>query len=181
MAAEALQQLQPYTLSPTPLLILGIDPGTATTGYAILKAEGDDLEVIDFGIIETAAGTPNAERLHQICEDIEELATTHKPDQAAIEELFFAKNVKTGISVAQARGAIIATLTRLKIPVAEYKPVEIKSSICGNGQAEKSQIQRMVQMILKLDSLPKPDDAADAIAIAITHANSYNLNEQIKN
>lgn len=153
------------------MLILGIDPGTATTGYALLRTEGDVFDVIDFGVIKTSAGEKNADRLHQICEDIESLVLKYKPDQAAIEEIFFVKNVKTGIKVAQARGAIIATLTRLGIEVHEYKPVEIKSAICGNGQAEKSQVQRMVQIILKLSTLPEPDDAADALAIAICHAN----------
>lgn len=161
------------------MIVLGIDPGTATTGYALLKAEGEDLEVLDFGIIKTVPADDNATRLHQICEDIEELVKTHKPDQAAIEELFFVKNVKTGIKVAQARGAIIATLTRLKVPVADYKPVEIKSAVTGNGQADKQQVQKMTQIILNLPSLPTPDDAADAIAIAICHINSYNLNQQI--
>ena len=99
----------------------------------------------------------------------------HKPDEAAVEEIFFAKNVKTGIKVAQARGAIIATLTRLGVKVHEYKPVEIKSAICGNGQAEKEQIQKMVQIILELSELPTPDDAADALAIAICHANTTQI------
>ena len=154
------------------MLILGIDPGTATTGYALLNAEGDVFDVVDFGVIKTKPSEENATRLHQICEDVESLVLKYKPDQSAIEEIFFAKNVKTGIKVAQARGAIIATLTRLGVEVHEYKPVEIKSAICGNGQAEKSQIQRMVQIILNLSTIPEPDDAADALAIAICHANS---------
>lgn len=162
------------------MLIMGIDPGTATTGYALLRAKNDKFEIIDFGIIKTEPKDENADRLCQICEDIEALVKEYKPDNAAIEELFFAKNVKTGIAVAQARGAMIATLTRLKVPIAEYKPVEVKSSICGNGQAEKSQVGRMVQMILGLSAPITPDDASDAIAIAITHANSYNFREQTR-
>lgn len=161
------------------MLILGIDPGTATTGYALINQKNEELDPIDFGIIQTKPRDDNATRLAQICEDIESLVKKHKPDEAAIEELFFVKNVKTGIKVAQARGAIIATLTRLKVPVSEYKPTEIKSAVTGNGQAEKQQIQKMVQLILELPSPPKPDDAADAIAIAICHLNSYNLRQQV--
>ena len=160
--------------------ILGIDPGTATTGYALVKSVGEGFESIDFGIIKTEPHEDNATRLAQICEDLEALVKEYKPDLAAIEELFFVKNVKTGIQVAQARGAMIATLTRLKVPIAEYKPVEVKSAITGNGQAEKQQVQKMVQLILNLESPPKPDDAADAIAIAICHLNSYNLMEKTK-
>ncbi|MBU1019429.1 MAG: crossover junction endodeoxyribonuclease RuvC [Patescibacteria group bacterium] len=162
------------------MLILGIDPGTATTGYALIKSENEELDPIDFGIIQTEPKYDNATRLAQICEDIEELVKRHQPDVAAIEELFFVKNITTGIKVAQARGAIIATLTRLKVPVSEYKPTEIKCAVTGNGQAEKQQVQKMVQLILHLPSPPKPDDAADAIAIAICHLNSYNLREQIE-
>jgi len=150
--------------------ILGIDPGTATTGYAIIKYDGDNLDLVDFGIIKTSPTDKNAERLKQICDDIETLIKKFKPDKSAIEELFFTKNVKTGIKVAQARGAIIATLTKHKIEVNEYKPVEIKSAITGNGQADKKQIQKMVQIIMKMNEAPKQDDSADAIAIAITDA-----------
>ena len=147
------------------LRILGIDPGTPTTGFAIIQGEG----VLDFGIIQTLKTDSAPERLKQICNDIKTICKKYKPDCAAIEELFFVKNIKTGIGVAQARGAIIATLASLGVEIAEYKPVEIKSAITGNGQAEKLQIQKMVQLILKLDELPQPDDAADAIAIALTH------------
>jgi len=145
--------------------ILGIDPGTATTGYAILKGT----ELMDFGIIQTLKTDSAPERLRQICKDIRSICKKYKPDCCAIEELFFVKNIKTGIAVAQARGAIIATVATLGIEIAEYKPVEIKSAITGNGQAEKSQVQKMVQIILNLKEIPTPDDAADAIAIALTH------------
>ncbi|HAU39434.1 MAG: crossover junction endodeoxyribonuclease RuvC, crossover junction endodeoxyribonuclease RuvC [Candidatus Peregrinibacteria bacterium GW2011_GWF2_43_17] len=150
--------------------ILGIDPGTATTGYAIIKYDGDNLDLIDFGIIKTSPADKNADRLKQICDDIETLIKKFKPNQSAIEEIFFTKNVKTGIKVAQARGAIIATLTKHNVEVSEYKPVEIKSAITGNGQADKKQVQKMVQIIMKMKMEPMQDDAADAIAIAITHA-----------
>lgn len=150
--------------------ILGIDPGTATTGYAIIKYDGEHLNLIDFGIIKTDPSDKNTDRLKQICGDIETLIKRFKPDQAAIEEIFFTKNVKTGIKVAQARGAIIAILAKHKIEVHEYKPVEIKSAITSNGQADKKQVQKMVQLILKIKNQPLQDDAADAIAIAITHA-----------
>jgi crossover junction endodeoxyribonuclease RuvC len=145
--------------------ILGIDPGTATTGYAILQGT----ELLDFGIIKTEKTDSAPERLRQICTDIKSICKKYKPDCCAIEELFFVKNIKTGIAVAQARGAIIATVATLGIEIAEYKPVEIKSAITGNGQAEKSQVQKMVQIILGLKEIPQPDDAADAIAIALTH------------
>ncbi len=162
------------------MLILGIDPGTATTGYSLIESEGDNIRLLDFGIIKTQATTENAERLSQICADIEELVSTYHPDEAAIEDLFFSKNVKTAMKVAQARGAIIATLSKAKVKIHEYKPVEVKSAVTGNGRAEKMQIQKMTQIILGLKEIPKPDDAADAIAIAICHINSRKFNENGK-
>lgn len=156
-----------------PTTILGIDPGIATTGYALLKGT----ELIDFGIIKTEKTDSAPERLKQICANIKSICKKYKPDYCAIEEIFFVKNIKTGIAVIQARGAIIATVATLGIGIAEYKPVEIKSAITGNGQAEKSQVQKMVQIILGLKEIPQPDDAADAIAIALTHQQTWKIKQ----
>lgn len=126
--------------------------------------------MLDFGCIKTPAGTPLSDRLQQIAEDLETLIKKWQPDEAAVEEVFFSKNVKTAISVAQARGVIIQKLTEKGIQSGNYTPSQIKSSVCGDGKADKKQIQKMVQIILSLKSTPKQDDATDALAIALCHA-----------
>jgi len=152
------------------MIILGIDPGTATTGFGVIQVEEDETTLLDYGCIETPKNEQLAERLNQISKDLEELIRMWKPDNIAIEELFFSKNVKTAMHVAHARGAIMQKLSQEGYQIYEYKPQQIKESVCGYGKAEKKQVQKMVQMILTMDVLPKPDDAADALATALCHA-----------
>jgi crossover junction endodeoxyribonuclease RuvC len=151
------------------MISLGIDPGTATVGYGVVEELRDSsLQAITYGVITTPPSMPMWERLLVIFEGIRELATTYQPDRAAVEELFFAKNVTTGITVAQGRGAILVALAEAKLPIAEYKPNSIKQSIAGYGGAKKPQMQEMVRILLGLNEIPRPDDAADGLAIAIT-------------
>jgi crossover junction endodeoxyribonuclease RuvC len=153
--------------------ILGIDPGLATIGFGIIELHpGHKQQTLDFGHIQTSPKFSTAERLNQIALDLEEICNKWNPMACAVEELFFGKNVTTGIKVAQARGVILQTLSRKGYPIFEYNPLQIKVAITSDGRATKTQIQKMVQMILGLSSIPKPDDAADALAIAICHANT---------
>ncbi len=153
------------------MIILGIDPGTTLIGFGFIKYENDKFEVIDYGCIETTPKTSIPHKIKEMNQDLGELLKQHKPDQVAIEELFFAKNVKTGIQVAECRGAIIYELVRNGYDINEYKPMEIKTNVTGFGGSDKGNMQKMVQLLLNLPSIPKPDDAADALAIAICHAN----------
>lgn len=155
------------------MIIFGIDPGTATTGYGIIKKEGQNYSLIDFGCVKTPAKTPLEERLDLIFDEISGLIQKSKPDHVAVEELFFAANSKTAIAVGQARGVILLAAKKNGISIFEYTPLEVKMAICGYGRAEKRQIQEMVKTLLGLKSIPKPDDAADALAIAICHGQSH--------
>jgi crossover junction endodeoxyribonuclease RuvC len=151
------------------MLSLGIDPGTATVGFGLVEEHNDgSLQAIDYGVITTKPGVPMWERLAIIYDGITALAEKYHPDRAGVEELFFAKNVTTAITVAQGRGVILLALAKAGLIVAEYKPNNVKQSISGYGGAKKPQMQEMVRILLGLDSIPKPDDAADALAIAIT-------------
>ena len=161
--------------------IIGIDPGTATTGFGVIEFERGHIKLLDYGCIETKAGLPPHVRLQQIAEDLEYLVKKWKPDEAAVEEIFFSKNVKTAISVAQARGVILERLSSKGVQISEYKPNEIKETVCGDGAADKKSLQKMVQLLLKLEKKPHPDDAADAIAAALCHASRIPLREAIKN
>lgn len=155
------------------MLSLGIDPGTATIGYGLVREDPDGLlQAVAYGVITTSPNLPMHERLRIIFEQVTALALTHQPDRSAVEELFFAKNVTTAITVAQGRGVILLALTMAGIPVAEYKPNIVKQSISGYGGAKKPQMQEMVRMLLGLENIPRPDDAADALAIAITDIHS---------
>jgi crossover junction endodeoxyribonuclease RuvC len=159
------------------MICLGIDPGTATIGYGLVQEHRDgSLQAISYGVITTSAGLPMSERLRIIFESVTQLVEEHRPDQAAVEELFFAKNVTTAITVAQGRGVILLALTMAGLPVNEYKPNYIKQSISGYGGAKKPQMQEMVRLLLGLESIPRPDDAADALAIAITDIHSARFN-----
>ena len=142
--------------------ILGIDPGLATIGFAFLEDE----KLIDFGVTRTEPGVPLPDRLLAIGNDFLELISEFQPDVAAVEKLFFVQNVTNGIAVAHARGVLLHSLSLKEIPVIEVSPKDVKLAVCGYGNAKKSQVQRAVQQIFSLKSLPKPDDAADAIAIA---------------
>ena len=152
------------------MVVVGIDPGTATTGYGfICEKENGDLQVLDYGVILTPAGDSMEYRLKKIFDDLSTLLLLHRPDSSAVEKLFFQRNVTTALSVGQARGVILLVMAEHHIPIAEYTPMEIKQAITGYGGAGKTQVQQMVKALLGLDAIPKPDDAADALAIAICH------------
>lgn len=155
------------------MLTLGIDPGTATIGYGLVREHADgSLQAVDYGVITTSPSLPMNERLKLIFEGVSALVEKHQPDRAGVEELFFAKNVTTAITVAQGRGVILLALTMARLTVAEYKPNQVKQSISGYGGAKKPQMQEMVRILLGLEDIPRPDDAADALAIAITDIHS---------
>ncbi len=160
--------------------IIGIDPGTAITGFSILESHRGKLQLLEYGCIRTTAGLEMSQRLNQIAIDIDTLVKKWKPETASIEKLFFQTNVKTAISVAQARGVIIQKLTENEININEYTPLQIKSAVCGYGKADKKMVQHMVKTILRLNTIPKPDDAADAVAAAICLSNSLALDTRIK-
>jgi len=149
------------------MIIMGIDPGTATTGFGVIEYKKKKLSCIDYGIIQTPAGLDMGERLIQLNFDLDQLIKKYKPEMAAVESLFFFKNLKTAMPVSQARGVILLTLAKRKVPVIDFTPQQAKTSVTGYGKATKKQVQKMVKNLLNLDSIPRPDDAADAIALAI--------------
>jgi crossover junction endodeoxyribonuclease RuvC len=155
------------------LRILGIDPGLATIGYALLDKEINHFEVLEYGVIKTSADKDDIERLEIIHRNIEALIKEFEPEQMAVEELFFNKNVKTAISVGQARGVILLAGSQAGLKVAEYTPLQIKQAVVGYGRADKMQVQQMVKSLLNLSEIPRPDDAADALAISICHGHVY--------
>lgn len=157
-------------MSANKVRILGIDPGTATTGFGVIDVEAGKLTFVDAGVISTPAGEAMELRLATIYDELGQLVREHKPDQIAIELLYFATNVTTAISVGQARGVVMLVAAQAKLPIAEYTPLQVKQAVTGYGKADKKQIQEMVKTLLKLSAVPKPDDAADALAIAITHS-----------
>lgn len=161
----------------TEMLVLGIDPGLATTGYGLVQDQDGNLTLLDCGIITTPAGLPAAERLQQLHEELSRLLDTWKPEAAAVEELFFSSNAKTAMVVGQARGVILLTLSMHGLQVHEYTPMQIKQALVGYGGAGKGQMQRMVAMLLDLPEVPTPDDAADAVATAICHLHSARMTE----
>lgn len=154
--------------------ILGIDPGTATVGYGLIEENDGQLVVITYGAITTKPKDGDtAHRLQLIYRKLNELIEAYAPDVAAVEELFFGRNITTAIKVGQARGVLLLALANAGIPVAEYSPPKIKESVSGYGNASKQQVQFMVQSILNLEEMPKPDDAADGLAVALTHYQYY--------
>ncbi len=152
--------------------ILGIDPGFAIVGYGIIDYEGNRFKAIEYGAVTTKAGEDIFVRFKKIYDDVSDIIERTKPDAMAIEELFFNSNQKTAINVAQARGIILLAAMNKDIPVFEYTPLQVKQAVVGYGRAEKGQVQQMVKALLNLDKIPKPDDTADALAIAICHAHS---------
>ena len=152
--------------------ILGIDPGTATTGWAILEQREKDVIPIAYGHISTSSKDSTCQRLKEVAFDIEEIIKKYQPSEGAIEDLFFFKNIKTAMKVSQSRGAIMLTLIKAKLKVFEYTPLQVKQAVTGYGRADKKQVQLMVKNILKLKTIPTPDDTADAIAIALCHMQS---------
>ncbi len=154
-------------------LALGIDPGTATTGYGLVRLAPDgDLVAVSFGVISTPKDATASARLEMIYTQLKKLVKQYQPDTAAVEKLFFVRNVTTGIAVGQARGVVLLALQQAGLEAFEYTPKEVKQAVAGYGNAEKKQVQEMVRALLQMDSIPKPDDAADALAIAITHLNT---------
>ncbi len=158
------------------MLVLGIDPGTATTGYGLVRETPEGgYDVVDYGVILTPKDASPDERLLMLYDQLNKIILLHRPDNGAVEKLFFSRNVTTAIAVGQARGVTLLAMAQQGIVITEYTPLEVKQAISGYGRADKHQVQVMVQAILSLDELPKPDDAADALAIAICHLQSYRL------
>lgn len=154
------------------MIILGIDPGTAATGYGIVESNKGRLKFKECGCITTSKTATLPERLEEIYHDLTKLIKKHRPDKMAVESVYFYNNVKTAIAVAQARGVVLLCAKQNKIPVQEFTPLQVKSTLTNYGKAKKKQVQQMVKTLLNLDSIPKPDDAADALALAICGANS---------
>ena len=164
------------------MVILGIDPGTATTGYGLItEDEAGEARLIRCGVILTAAGTPMPERLLAIHREVTELIRAYAPDAVAIEALFFGRNVTTALTVGQARGVVLLAAAQAGLPIFEYKPAEVKQALSGYGGADKRQMQEMVRIMLGLDEIPRPDDAADAAAVAICHLHSQRLRRLMEN
>lgn len=157
------------------MLVLGIDPGTAITGYGLVREEEDRLVLVDCGVITTPAGQPLAGRLQTIYRGLTDLVRGHSPDAVAVEELFFSRNARTAMAVGQARGVTLLAVADAGHTVYEYKPVEVKQAVAGYGAADKYQVQEMVRMLLELDQAPQPDDAADAVAVAVCHIHSARM------
>ena len=153
--------------------ILGIDPGFATIGFGLITADRGQVHMVTYGAITTPAGLPLSKRLYQISTDMEDLIGQLKPDTISIEELFFNTNITTGIAVAHGRGVILCAAEKCGIPLYEYTPSQVKLAVTGYGKAEKHQVMDMTKRLLKLKSVPRPDDAADALALALCHARSF--------
>lgn len=152
------------------MLVIGVDPGTATTGYGLVRESPDgSLTLVDYGAILTPADLPMPQRLLELHRQLSELLLLHRPASGAVEKLFFHRNVTNAISVGQGRGVVLLALAQAGLPVAEYTPLQVKQAVVGYGGADKNQVQQMVRALLGLDHIPKPDDAADALAIAICH------------
>ncbi|MCM3339447.1 crossover junction endodeoxyribonuclease RuvC [Paenibacillus sp. MER TA 81-3] len=159
--------------------ILGIDPGIAIVGFGFVDKQGSKIVPVQYGSIQTEATTAPETRLLQVFEAAEELLDRYKPDAMAVEKLFFNRNVTTAFSVGQARGVTILAAAKRGISIAEYTPMQVKQAVVGYGKAEKKQVQEMVRIFLKLKEVPKPDDVADALAVAICHAHSSGLNDKL--
>ena len=162
------------------MIVLVIDPGYALMGWGVVEANGSQLKLLGYGCIETKAGTPMQHRLRTLQLGIRDLTLMYRPDEVAFEELFFAQNVTTALMVGAARGAAIIAAAEYTENLYEYTPMQIKQAITGYGKADKKQIQQMVKMLLRMEELPKPDDAADAIPCAITHCQAGRMREQFR-
>ena len=162
------------------MIVVGFDPGLATLGYGVLEKNGNITKMIDYGVVLTPKDENLAVRLCMLEEGIKKIIDTFKPDEIALEELFFAKNVKTAIAVAHARGVILLTATKSCGKIYEYTPLQIKQALTGYGRADKNQIQQMVKTFLKLPKVPKPDDAADALAVGLCHLQTNKLSGLFK-
>jgi len=169
------QSMGDVTAPPSPRIALGIDPGTAIVGYAVVAARGDDLSMIACDVITTPAQMPLAERFQHIYHSLIEIIGTFHPQEAAMEELFFAKNARTAMTVGQARGVAMLALANGGLPISEYTPKQEKQAVTGYGNAQKVQVGEMVRILLKLSAIPRPDDAADAAAVAICHLHTASV------
>ena len=158
------------------MIILGIDPGTAIMGYGVIKMEGNSFQVLDYGCLYTEAGVPLEKRLAKLYRGLIDIIERFRPDAMAVEELFFNKNAKTALSVGHARGIVLLAGELYSLKLGEYTPLQVKQAVVGYGRAEKKQIQFMVKTILGMKNIVKPDDAADALAVAICHAHSCQSN-----
>lgn len=154
---------------------MGIDPGTATTGFGVIEYEHGKLKFVDAGVILTLAGEAMPDRLCTIHAELEHLIAEHRPDQVSVEQLFFAQNVTTAMTVGQARGVVLLAAAEAGLPIREFTPLQVKMAITGYGRAVKKQMQEMVMRLLSLDQIPQPDDAADALAVAITAAHTLGV------
>lgn len=159
--------------------ILGLDPGIAIVGFGIIDYDGSKLKPVQYGTVQTEANTPQSERLKQIYDSLQQLIDKYKPDAVAIEKLFFNRNVTTAFAVGQARGVMMLAAEQCGLSIGEYTPLQVKQAVVGYGKAEKRQVQEMVRMLLNLSTIPKPDDVADALAIAICHAHSATMQQQV--
>jgi crossover junction endodeoxyribonuclease RuvC len=160
------------------MITLGIDPGIAITGYGIIKEEQDGcLIVLEYGVIRTSAEQTQADRLVHLYQKIKQLILLHQPEMGAVEKLFFERNVRTALNVGQARGVALLAMGELGLKIGEYTPLEVKQAVAGYGGADKNQVQQMVKTILGLESIPRPDDAADALAVAICHIHSVKIRD----
>ncbi|HHV27776.1 crossover junction endodeoxyribonuclease RuvC [Anaerosalibacter bizertensis] len=162
------------------MIILGIDPGIAIVGYGVIECKGNRFKALDYGAITTEANIPFTERIRIIYDDMTTLIDKYNPTDLAIEELFFNKNVKTAIKVGQARGVEILAAVHKGLNIYEYTPLQVKQGVVGYGRAEKRQVQEMVKMLLNLKEIPKPDDAADALALALCHGSSLKFKEMFR-
>ncbi len=162
------------------MVVLGIDPGTATTGYGFIRDADSGPVLVTYGVILTPAGAPMPQRLRALFRELNQLLLLHRPDAAAVEKLFFQRNVSTAMTVGQARGVALLALAEAVVPIGEYTPNDVKQAVAGYGRADKPQVQQMVRAILNLPEVPKPDDAADALAVAICHLHSMKLNAMLK-
>lgn len=160
--------------------ILGIDPGIALTGYGIIEENNSKLTSLTYSCISTPAGMPAKERIVIIYDKLVEIINEFNPDEVAVEELFFNKNVTSALLVGQARGVVLLAAAKADLEIAEYTPLQVKQALTGYGRADKNQVGEMVKTLLSLEKIPKPDDTADALAIAICHAFSYNMNRRLK-
>ena len=162
------------------MIILGIDPGLATLGYGVIEAEGQNRRLIQFGTLTTPAGQPMPQRLRAIFQGMNQLMDIYQPDDVAFEELFFSKNITTGMAVSAARGVALVAVVQRTDNLYEYTPMQIKQAVTGYGGADKHQVQQMVKMLLRMKDIARPDDAADALAVALTHANSMHMKKMFK-
>jgi crossover junction endodeoxyribonuclease RuvC len=157
------------------MIFLGVDPGTAITGYGFIREDAGALQAVAFGTIMTPSGQALPDRLVTLYIELKRLIALHRPASAAVEQLFFSRNVRTALAVGQARGVVLLALAQAGFPISEYTPLEVKQAVTGYGRADKQQVQEMVRLLMGLPEIPKPDDAADALAVAICHLHSSRI------